>query len=77
MKRCPNVTVSRLTKRCQYMVDYNWAESERERKRVIELNPNYRQAHQWNGARPMMNGKFDEARASLRGHLSLTRHRPE
>jgi TolB-like protein len=55
----------------QYMVDYNWVESERELKRAIELNPNYPQAHQWNGARLMMNGKFDEARASLTRALEL------
>jgi TolB-like protein len=55
----------------QYMVDHNWAESERELKRAIELNPKYPQAHQWNGARLMMNGKFDEARASLTRALEL------
>jgi serine/threonine-protein kinase len=55
----------------QYMVDYNWAESERELKRAIELNPNYPQAHQWNGMRLMMNGKYDEARASLTRALEL------
>jgi tetratricopeptide (TPR) repeat protein len=55
----------------QYMVDYNWAESERELKRAIELNPNYPQAHQWNGMRLMMNGKFDEARVSLTRALEL------
>jgi Flp pilus assembly protein TadD len=53
------------------MVDYNWAESERELKRAIELNPNYPQAHQWNGMRLMMNGKFDEAHASLTRALEL------
>jgi serine/threonine-protein kinase len=55
----------------QYMVDYNWAESERELKRAIELNPNYPQAHQWNGMRLMMNGKYDEARVSLTRALEL------
>jgi serine/threonine protein kinase len=55
----------------QYMMDYNWAESERELKRAIELNPNYPQAHQWNGMRLMMNGKYDEARASLTRALEL------
>jgi tetratricopeptide (TPR) repeat protein len=53
------------------MMDYNWAESERELKRAIELNPNYPQAHQWNGARLMMNGKHDAARASLTRALEL------
>ncbi len=55
----------------QYMMDYNWAESERELKRAIELNPNYPQAHQWNGMRLMMNGKHDEARVSLTRALEL------
>jgi TolB-like protein/cytochrome c-type biogenesis protein CcmH/NrfG len=55
----------------QYMMDYNWVESERELKRAIELNPNYPQAHQWNGARLMMNGKFDDARVSLTRALEL------
>lgn len=55
----------------QYMMDYNWAESEREFKRAIELNPNYPQAHQWNGARLMMNGKYEEARVSLTRALEL------
>jgi len=53
------------------MMDYNWAESERELKRAIELNPNYPQAHQWNGARLMMNGKHDAARVSLVRALEL------
>ena len=55
----------------QYMMDYNWAESERELKRAIELNPNYPQAHQWNGMRLMMNGKYDAARVSLTRALEL------
>ena len=55
----------------QYMVDYNWAESERELKRAIELNPNYPQAHQWNGMRLMMNGRHDEALPELTRALEL------
>src|SRR5262245_56620034 len=55
----------------QYMMDYNWAESERELKRALELNPNYPQAHQWNGMRLMMNGKLDAARVSLTRALEL------
>ena len=55
----------------QYMMDYNWAESEKELKRAIELNPNYAQAHQWNGARLMMLGKYDEALVSIRRALEL------
>src|SRR5262249_3178244 len=49
----------------QYMVyDYNWVESERELKRAIELNPNYAQAYQWNGARLAMIGLYNESLAS-------------
>jgi serine/threonine-protein kinase len=55
----------------QYMMDYNWVESERELKRAIELNPNYPQAHQWNGMRLMMNGKNDAAQVSLTRALEL------
>jgi serine/threonine-protein kinase len=55
----------------QYMMDYNWAESDRELKRAIELNPNYPQAHQWNGMRLIMNGKYDEARVWLTRALEL------
>jgi serine/threonine-protein kinase len=55
----------------QYMMDYNWAESDRELKRAIELNPNYPQAHQWNGMRLIMNGKYDEARGWLTRALEL------
>ena len=55
----------------QYMMDYNWTESERELKRAIELGPNYPQAHQWNGMRLMMNGRYDEARVSLTRALEL------
>ena len=55
----------------QYMLDYNWAESERELKRAIEINSNYPQAHQWNGMRLMMNGKLDEARVSLTRAIEL------
>ena len=55
----------------QYMLDYNWVESERELKRAIELNPNYAQAHQWEGARLMMLGKYEESLASIKRALAL------
>jgi TolB-like protein len=55
----------------QYMLDYNWIQSEHELNRAIELNPNYAQAHQWNGARLMMLSKYDESLASLRRALAI------
>jgi TolB-like protein len=55
----------------QYMLDYNWVESERELKRAMELNPNYAQAHQWNGARLFMLGKYDESMASINRALEI------
>lgn len=55
----------------QYMLDYNWAESEREMKRAIELNPNYAQAYQWNCARLMMLGRYDDAMSSIKRALEL------
>jgi TolB-like protein/Tfp pilus assembly protein PilF len=55
----------------QYMLDYNWAESERELKRAIALNPNYAQAHQWEGARLMMLGRYDESLASIKRALVI------
>ncbi|HEX9422258.1 MAG TPA: hypothetical protein VF899_03395 [Pyrinomonadaceae bacterium] len=55
----------------QYMMDYNWAESERELKRAMELNPNYAQAYQWEGARLMMLGRYDESQASIKRALEI------
>ncbi len=55
----------------QYMLDYNWTESERELKRAMELNPNYAQAHQWEGARLMMLGRYDESLASIKRALEI------
>ena len=55
----------------QYMLDYDWASSERELERAMELDPKYPQAHAWNGARLMMIGKYDEALASIDHALAL------
>lgn len=55
----------------QYMLDYNWAESERELKRAMELNPNYAQAHQWEGGRLMMLGRYDDSLASIKRALEI------
>ena len=47
--------------------DWNWAESERDFKRAIQLNPNYSVAHHWYGDGYLAAvGKADEAIAELR-----------
>jgi TolB-like protein/Tfp pilus assembly protein PilF len=55
----------------QYMLDYNWADSERELNRSVELDPKYAQAYAWNGARLMMLGKYDESLAQIERGLDL------
>jgi TolB-like protein len=55
----------------QYMLDYNWTESERELRRAIELDPKYPQSYAWNGARLMMIGRYDEALAEIQRGLDL------
>jgi TolB-like protein/lipoprotein NlpI len=55
----------------QYMLDYDWLDSERELKHSMELNPNYPQAHAWNGARLMMLGQYDDALANIERALDL------
>jgi TolB-like protein len=55
----------------QYMLDYDWAASERELKRAMELNPNYPQSYAWNGARLMMIGKYDASLAEIEHALEL------
>jgi TolB-like protein/Tfp pilus assembly protein PilF len=49
----------------QLMLDYDFAASGREFGRAIELDPNNVRAYQWNGARLMMIGIYDEALASF------------
>jgi TolB-like protein/Tfp pilus assembly protein PilF len=49
----------------QLMLDYDFAASEREFRRAIELDPNNARAYQWNGSRLMMIGLYDEALASF------------
>ena len=46
--------------------EWNFAESEKEFKRAIELNPNYASAHQWYGEYLMSMGRFDEAIAETK-----------
>ena len=55
----------------QYMLDYDWAASERELQRAMVLDPKYPQSYAWNGARLMMIGKYDEALASIDQALTL------
>src|SRR5437660_4637415 len=55
----------------QYMCSQDWAASERELKRAMELNPNYPQAYGWNGMRLTMVGKYDEALSWLQRGLEI------
>ncbi len=57
--------------------DLDWAGSERELKRAIELNPNYAQAHDWYAQYLTYQGRHDEAIAEARRAVQLdplTRH---
>lgn len=67
----PNLAEAHASLGYQYMLDYDWAASERELKRAIELDPKYPQSYAWNGARLMMIGKYDEALASIDRALAL------
>ena len=49
----------------QLMLDYDFAASEREFQRAIELDPNNVRAYQWNGSRLIMIGLYDQALASF------------
>jgi serine/threonine-protein kinase len=51
--------------------EYDFAGSEREFKRAIELNPNYAMAHQWYGEMLSNVGRFDEAAAEYRRNLEI------
>jgi serine/threonine-protein kinase len=44
-----------------FIHDWNWAESEREFRRAIELDPQYATGHQWFAFQLASQGKFDEA----------------
>ena len=51
------------------LISWQWAESEREAKRAIELNPNYATAYHWYSHTLRSLGRFDEAAAIIkRGH---------
>jgi len=45
----------------KFVLDHDWAGSEREFKRAIELNPNYATAHHWFAYLLVYLGRFDEA----------------
>jgi TolB-like protein/Tfp pilus assembly protein PilF len=49
----------------QLMLDYDFAASEREFRRAIELDPNNARAYQWNGSRLTMIGLYDQALTSF------------
>jgi TolB-like protein/Tfp pilus assembly protein PilF len=51
--------------------DYDFAASEPEFKRAIELNPNYATAHQWYAEMLLNAGRFDAAEAEYRRALEL------
>jgi len=51
--------------------DSDWAETEKEFKRAIELNPNYATAHQWYGEFLAWMGRFDEAIAESKRAYEL------
>jgi TolB-like protein len=51
--------------------DYDFAGSEREFRRAIELNPNYATAHQWFGEMLTNAGRLDEASAEYRRALEI------
>ena len=51
--------------------DYDFAASEREFRRSIELSPNYATAHQWFGEMLLNAGRFDEASIAYRRALEL------
>ncbi len=44
-----------------YLSDWNFAESNREFQRAIEINPNYAEAHHWYGGNLLALGIFDES----------------
>jgi len=51
--------------------DYDFAGSERESRRAIELNPNYATAHQWYGEMLLNAGRLDEASTEYRRALEI------
>jgi eukaryotic-like serine/threonine-protein kinase len=48
-----------------FLSDWNFAESNREFQRAIELNPNYAAAHHWYGGNLLIMARFDDAIAEM------------
>lgn len=48
-----------------FLADWNFAESNREFQRAIELNPNYAAAHHWYAGNLLIMAKFDDAVAEM------------
>jgi TolB-like protein/Tfp pilus assembly protein PilF len=51
--------------------DRDFAGSEREARRALELNPNYAEGHRRNGLRLMLSGRHEEALAAFRRALEI------
>lgn len=51
--------------------DWKWAESEREFKRSLKLNPGYAMAHNWYAVTVVAQGRFDEAFDQIKRALDL------
>ena len=51
--------------------DWDWAGSERENKRSLELNPNYATGHHWYGLFLMVMGRHEEAVRELKRALEI------
>ena len=52
--------------------DWNFAESNKEYQKALELNPNYATAHHWYGSGPpLVLGRFDEAIAEMKRAVEL------
>lgn len=63
----PHTTLAYLSQ----TYDYDFAASEPEFRRAIQLNPNYATAHQWYGEMLLNVGRFDEAAAEYRRALEI------
>jgi TolB-like protein len=57
-----------------FYFEWNFAESNKEFRRAIELNPNYATAHHWYGETLASSGRFDEAIAESKRAQELEPH---
>ena len=67
----PDLAEAHGTLGYQYMLDYDWANSERHMKRALELDQKNLELHRWNGQRLMMLGRYDEAFAAYDRALEI------